>query len=123
MLIAAAIPVAAQAQEHPLATARKVTVRGRIERVQLAMGEGMPMLELTTSDGKRRRIMLGSMRYLMEKNFNPKAGQEAIVTGFEQPEFVVAQTVEIPAAKLVLALRKADGTPLWRRGGNSRKKN
>jgi hypothetical protein len=92
-----------------------VELKGTITRVQVTHGAGMPYLELKTEKGTRR-VMLGSMRYLMEQNFNPKAGSTAIVKGFENGDAIAAQTISIPADKISIRLRDEDGTPLWRRG-------
>jgi len=94
---------------------QKVEIKGAIERVQAAPGEGMPYLELKTEKGVQR-VMLGSMRYMLEKNFNPKAGSVAVVKGFQVNDAVVAQSVAIPAEKVTLQLRDDNGVPLWRMG-------
>lgn len=115
-------PAAAVAQESgqgspqsALARAPRVEVKGVIEKVQLARGQGMPYLELKTDKGVRR-VMLGSMRYLMEKNFNPKAGEAAEVKGFQMNDDVMAQSITLPQQNLTLALRDDNGMPLWRGG-------
>jgi hypothetical protein len=62
------------------------------------------------------------MRYLMEKNFNPKAGATAIVKGFRNGDVIVAREIEIPEQKLRIELRDKDGAPLWRgRHGEGKK--
>jgi hypothetical protein len=101
--------------QQRLADSAKVELRGTIERVRIVPGQGMPSIELKTADGTRR-ILLGSMRYLMEHNFNPKAGSKAIVKGFRLSGEIVAREIEIPSEKITLKLRAEDGTPLWRRG-------
>ncbi len=99
----------------PLAMNQKVEIKGTIERVQAAPGQGMPFLELKTGKGTQR-VLLGSMRYLMERNFNPKAGSIAIVKGFLAGDSIVAQSVSLPAEKVTIQLRDEDGVPLWRMG-------
>jgi hypothetical protein len=99
----------------PLAGSRKVEVRGTIERVQAAPGQGMPYLELKTEKGIQK-VILGSMRYLMEKNFMPRAGSIAVVKGFLTDDAIVAQSVTIPAEKVSIQLRDENGMPLWRMG-------
>lgn len=101
--------------QTPLATAPKVEVKGTIERIQITPGQGMPFLELKTDKGTQR-VMLGSMRYLMEQNFKPKAGNAAVVKGFLVNDIVVARSVEIPAEKVSIQLRDENGVPLWRMG-------
>ena len=98
-----------------LAGSRKVEVSGTIEKVQIMPGQGMPFLELKNAKGTQR-VMLGSMRYLLEKNFNPKAGSVATVKGFLVGDAIVARMVEIPSQKISVQFREEDGTPLWRMG-------
>ena len=99
----------------PLADAPKVELKGTIERVQIVRGQGMPSLELKTEQGTKR-VLLGSMRYLMEQNFNPKAGSEAVVHGFDLDGMVIAQSVEIPKDKIRIQLRDEYGRPMWSMG-------
>ncbi len=93
----------------------KAEVKGSVEKVQILPGQGMPFLEVKDEKGTVR-VFLGSMRYLMEKNFSPKAGQQVVVKGFKVDSDVYARTVEIPAEKQSIELRSEDGTPLWRMG-------
>lgn len=102
------------------ASARKVELKGTIERVQIVPGQGMPHLEIR--DGKDlKRVYLGSMRYLIEKDFKPSAGAAAIVRGFEVQDGILAIRVEIPSAKMSIDLRDEDGQPLWRGGRHGRR--
>jgi hypothetical protein len=75
----------------------------------------MPYLEVRTTD-KSVRVVLGSMRYLMEQDFNPKAGDEVAVTGYKVDDSVVAITVTLPASGRVLKLRDEAGWPVWMGG-------
>lgn len=104
----------------PIADNPIVEVRGAITRVQLAMGQGMPFVEVNTAKGPLK-LYLGSMRYLMQENFTPKAGDLLEAKGYQTGESVVAIIVELPASKKVLKLRDDNGWPLWmggrRRGG------
>jgi hypothetical protein len=102
--------------QPPLASAPKVEVSGKIEKVQISMGQGMPYLDVKTKDGTRK-VWLGSMRYLMEQNFNPKAGDEIQVSGYAQNEGILASKVTLPGRKTTLLLRDERGFPLWRGGG------
>ena len=104
----------------PWSKNQKVEVKGTIQRVQVTPGQGMPYLELM-KDKRVQRVMLGSMRYLMEHNFNPKAGQVATVKGFLVDESIIAQSVSIPAEKVTIQLRDDNGVPLWRMGRWERK--
>ena len=96
----------------PIAGGPKIELKGRIEKIQLARGQGTPYLEVRTT-GKPIRVALGSMRYLMEQDFNPKAGDEVAVTGYKVNDGVVAITVTLPASGKVLKLRDDTGRPVW----------
>jgi hypothetical protein len=105
----------------PIADNPIVDVRGTIIRVQIAMGQGMPFLEVNAAKGPVK-IYLGSMRYLVQENFTPKAGDLLEAKGYKVGESIVAIRVELPATKKVLRLRDDNGWPLWmggmgRRGG------
>ena len=100
---------------RPQASAAKVEVKGKIERVQIVPGQGMPFLEVRDREGLHR-VYLGSMRYLIEKDFKPAAGELAIVRGFKASDGILAIRVEIPAAKSSIDLRDENCEPRWRRG-------
>lgn len=103
-----------------LASAERVEVRGTVERVDFVPGLGMPVLVLKAGE-ETLRVQLGSMRYLMEKDFNPRAGSAVVVKGFRVNHEILARTVELPAEKKTLELRSADGLPLWRMGRYGKK--
>ncbi len=114
LLIAALAAFAQQQRAHaPIANAPKVDLKGTITKVQATPGEGMPSLELR-SGGKTTRVILGSMRYLMEQDFNPKAGDEAAVHGYQVDGDVIAISVTVRGK--TLRLRDEDGRPVWMRG-------
>lgn len=108
----ALLPLLGQdAQSKP----QKVELRGTIVSVRASMGQGMPFIEIKTEKGQQR-VLLGSMRYLLEHNFNPKAGAAAIVKGFFSEGSFYAQSVSLPDEKSSIELRDDNGIPLWRRG-------
>ncbi len=106
----------AWAQQMPAGAASVVEIRGTIQQTQILPGQGMPYL--VVSQAKQSvRVYLGSMRYLIEQNFNPKVGQEVTVKGFKAADGgVVASTVAITGSDRVLKLRDDNGWPLWRGG-------
>jgi hypothetical protein len=108
----------AQMGKSALAGSPKVEIKGTIEKIQLEKGQGVPYLELKTDKGTQK-VVLGSMRYLMEKNFNPKAGEVAAVVGFQMNSDVMAQSVTLTGSNTTLALRDDNGMPLWRGGRHS----
>ncbi|MGC8794993.1 MAG: hypothetical protein ACP5U2_16550, partial [Bryobacteraceae bacterium] len=61
--------------------------------------------------------------YLIENDFNPRAGQQVIVRGFrisDQGRELVAAAVTLVEQKRTLRLRDEVGRPLWR-GGPARR--
>ncbi len=112
---------AQQAQSKaPIASNPVVDLSGKITRVQVAPGQGMPYLELESA-GKTSRILLGSMRYLMQNDFNPKAGMQAEVKGYQAGDQVVAIRVNLPSENKALNFRDENGWPLWMGGRQGRR--
>lgn len=108
-------------QVASLASQPKIQLKGVIEKVQITPGLGQPFLEVRNGEGLHR-VALGSMRYLMENNFNPKAGEQVVVKGYRLETEIVAALVELPATRTVIRLRDDDGYPLWRMGRHGTKK-
>ncbi|MBM3745864.1 MAG: hypothetical protein FJW34_08705 [Acidobacteria bacterium] len=104
--------------QNPKAADPITEVSGRITKVELVRGQGMPSLEVKAADGRTWRIWLGSMRYLVERGFNPKAGQQVTSRGYEKPgvEELMAYEVSLPETRQTLRLRDESGKPLWRGG-------
>jgi hypothetical protein len=103
----------------PIAENPVVEVRGTVTRVQISMGQGMPFLEVNTAKGLVK-LYLGSMRYLVQENFTPKAGDLLEAKGYKMDQSVVAIRVELPTTRKVLQLRDEDGRPLWMGGPRGR---
>ena len=100
----------------PMADNPVVEVKGSITKVQLVAGQGMPFVEVKTPQGSVK-LYLGAMRYLMQENFNPKAGEAIEARGYKMNEQgVVAIRVELPDSKKTLKLRDENGWPLWMGG-------
>jgi hypothetical protein len=110
---ASAVPGQQTGAQAPLAGAPKVELKGKIEKIWIAAGTGMPSLEIRTGE-KTTRVRLGSMRYLMEQDFRPKAGDEIAVQGYRVEDGVVAITVTCGGK--TLRLRDEAGFPVWRGG-------
>ncbi len=103
--------------QSPVASYPVVEFDGTIARVLAVRPQGNPpSLEVKTHDGKSMRVVLGSFRYLIEHNFNPKAGALVRVTGFKTDNEVIAREVTLVAEKRTLRLRDENGWPLWRFG-------
>ncbi len=100
---------------NALAGNPKVEIKGRVQSVQLSQGQGTPYLEVRAGS-TTTRVMLGSVRYLMEQNFNPKAGAEVAVVGYKVDAGVYAITVTLTGDARTLRLRDDDGRPLWQGG-------
>jgi hypothetical protein len=93
----------------------RIELKGKIERVQIVRAQGMPLLIVRVGD-KSIAIVLGSMRYLMEQDFNPKSGEDVVVSGYKMNDSVLAATVTLPATGKALKLRDESGRPLWMGG-------
>jgi hypothetical protein len=112
-----AVLTAAEDAKPPIAGNPVVNLSGRITKVDaFRPGSGMPALVMDV-DGAATTVILGSMRYLMQQNFNPKAGAEVQVKGYKLPASVVAIEVRLPADGTTLRLRDEKGWPVWRGGG------
>ena len=93
-----------------------VKLEGTVTRVNALRGQGAPFLEVE-KDGDTTKIILGSMRYLMSHDFNPKAGEPIRIEGFQTSDGeMVAKTVVLPSQDKELEFRDADGRPLWQQG-------
>jgi hypothetical protein len=102
----------------PVSTNPIVEYKGVIRKVHISQGSGMPYLE--AQRGKTTtRVYLGSIRYLIAENFNPRSGQELVVRGYQTADSIVAIEVTLPSEKKTLKLRDSKGWPLWR-GGRGR---
>jgi hypothetical protein len=99
----------------PIATNPVVDLKGVIRQVHISQGQGMPYLDVLQGS-ETVKVQLGSMRYLISENFNPKAGQEVTVRGYKTNGSVVAIEVNLPSEKKTLRLRDEKGWPLWRGG-------
>ncbi len=109
-----------QAGSPVLASAERVEIRGVVDRVDLSPGRGAPLLFVRTDRGIAR-VQLGPMRFLIERDFNPKAGTPVRANGLLLGEEIVARTVELPEQKKTIELRSEDGVPLWRMGRYGKK--
>ncbi|MBL8241888.1 MAG: hypothetical protein JNM66_30970 [Bryobacterales bacterium] len=105
------------AQPGPKPAALEILeIRGTIASVNLAPG-GMPSIAVNTANGRQWNVRLGSIRYLIARDFNPKAGQSVVVRGFEQQGAgLVATSVECVQTRQKIVLRDSNGMPLWRGG-------
>ncbi len=117
-LVAVVLPAGASqaSAEPPIASKPVVELKGKIASVHVGRGQCMPYL-MVEHDGQTTHVQLGSMRYLMDQGFQPKAGDEIAVKGYRLDDEVVAATVWLGAARKELRLRDDHGWPLWRRGG------
>lgn len=102
----------AQPARAPIASNPVVTLEGTIQKVQIDRGQGMPYLEVQSGE-KTTKVYLGSMRYLMQQNFNPKAGTPASIKGYQMNSDVIAITVSLPRENKMLRLRDENGFPVW----------
>ncbi|MEK7407884.1 MAG: hypothetical protein AAB225_22670 [Acidobacteriota bacterium] len=103
----------------PIASKPPIEITGRITKVGLAFGQGMPSVEVQAG-ARTWKVWLGSMRYLVQQNFNPKAGQEVTIKGFQpaaDSNEMYAASITLTETKQTIRLRDDSGWPLWRGGG------
>ncbi len=115
LTLSASAAFAQEAAKAPVAAYPVVELKGKIERVQVTPGQGMPFLEVKDRDAVTK-VMLGSMRYLMRENFNPKAGEPVEVRGYKMESLVVAISVTLPDENKTMKLRDENGFPVWMGG-------
>lgn len=104
-----------RAAQPPVASNPTVMVEGKIQKVQITPGQGMPFIELQSGESTVK-VFLGPVRFLMEQDFNPKAGMTVRVKGYRMNPDIVAISVTIPSEKRTLKLRDEKGWPMWRGG-------
>jgi hypothetical protein len=112
---------ATKATEGP--PSQKGDFHGVIEVVNVDPKGGPASLTVKADDGRQWTVFLGSIRHLIDNDFNPKAGQRIEATGFVYADGqLVASQVTLPEAKKTLRLRDAEGRPLWRGPHRNRQK-
>lgn len=101
----------------PAALAGKPTVelKGKVARVQITPGAGMPYLEVRTGE-QITKVYLGSIRYLVAQGFNPKTDDEVVVKAYKLDSDMVAIRVTLPGENKTIQLRDEKGYPMWRGG-------
>jgi hypothetical protein len=107
------------AQRAPIASSPQADVEGTVKQVQTVPGQCMPFMMVEVSAAPVR-VYLGSLRYLVEQNFNPRAGDKVRVHGYKFGEDIMAATVTNETTGQTLQFRDANGWPLWRGGGMRR---
>jgi hypothetical protein len=116
-----AVPMAALAQPPgpaPITGRPVVELKGTVSKVSAGPGQGMPYIEVR-SGSETVQVTLGSMRYLMQNEFNPKAGDAVVAKGYKMEEGVVAIEVSLAGGK-PLVFRDSQGRPMWMQGGYGR---
>jgi hypothetical protein len=121
-LIAGALSLSWAQESAPIASQPKVQLKGTVSKVNSAPAMGMPSIEVQTAQGVTK-VVLGSMRYLLQNEFNPKAGAAVEVKGYQMGDQVVAIEVALPSDKKVLKLRDENGWPVWMQGRNGQRGN
>ncbi len=99
----------------PIAGAPVIEIKGKISEVRLSPGAGMPSLVVKTDAGESV-VNLGSIRYLMVHDFNPKVGDALVAKAYKTPKGLVAAIVTLPDRGRTIRLRDDTGRPVWRGG-------
>jgi hypothetical protein len=104
-----------EGDKAPIASNPVVDLKGKIARVQIARGQGMPFLEVKSGD-KTSKVFLGAMPYLMAQGFNPKVDEDAEIKAYKTTDDFIAISVTLPGQNKTLKFRDEKGFPLWRGG-------
>jgi hypothetical protein len=102
-------------QRAPVTSNPEIDLAAVIQEIRIAPGEGMPYLVIDARP-TLVRVYLGPIRYLIEHNFNPKAGQRVRVHGYKVGGDVMAAAVTTDDVGTTLRLRDENGWPMWRGG-------
>jgi hypothetical protein len=103
----------------PLANVKTVSLKGTVIAVDVFLGKGPGSFSMKTAEGRDVTIVLGSVRYIIQKGFNLSAGDsvEAKVftpdDGTEVKRFVAIEVRNLTQDK-ILHLRDEKLRPLWR---------
>ena len=92
-----------------------VELKGKIARVQISPGEGMPFVVIQNGS-EASTVRLGSVRYLMTQGFNPKVDEEIVAKVYKSGSDFIAASVTLPSQNKTVQLRDESGRPLWRGG-------
>ena len=107
--------VVSSAQMAPIASAPLVEIKGTVSQVLLVPGQGAPSV-VVKANNEESKVLLGSMRYLMDQNFNPKVGEAIVLKAYKTSTGLIAATVTLPEQHKTLRLRNENGRPVWRGG-------
>jgi hypothetical protein len=97
----------------PIAGSPMVEIKGKVSKVRISPGKGTPSVTVRTGS-EEQEIWLGSMRYLMAQDFNPKVDDEIVVKAYKAPNGLIAATVTL--GNKTVRLRDDQGRPMWRGG-------
>lgn len=108
-----------------------VTIEGRVVNVSLLAGQGSCFLTVKPADAAKsvragaedeagQKVILGSMRYLIDQGFNPRAGDAIRVVGIPMDDkSLAASRIDLPDKKQSVQFRDDQGRPLWSGGPQS----
>ena len=117
VLVAGWVPAAQPADFSKSPRAPMIELRGNITKVAVEPRQG-PRLLLKADSGEEWTVWLGSLRYLLEHDFNPKAGQKLSLRGIPVDQHqIIAHSICVIDTGQKLELRDAEGRPLWRGQG------
>ncbi len=111
------VPAAAHAQTQSKGVCcglgALVEVKGTISQVRINPGQGMPSIVVKDGSGESI-VLLGSIRYLMARDFNPKVGDEVVAKAYRTANGLLAGSVTLTQQNKTIRLRDDSGRPLWR---------
>ncbi|MDZ7637136.1 MAG: hypothetical protein U5J83_02595 [Bryobacterales bacterium] len=107
---------------------KTVTIEGSVGNVSLVAGQGMCFLTVKPAgNGKpassgteaeaEQKVILGSMRFLIDQGFTPRAGDAIRVVGIPMADkSLAASRIDLPERKQSVQFRDEQGRPLWSGG-------
>lgn len=119
LLVCSSIGLMAQEQmEKPTTNAKIVTLKGTILTLDVFRGRGPGRFNMRTVEGREVTVLLGSVRYLIQKGFNLSSGDTVEVKLLvpnekDDPKRFVAVEVRNLTRGTIIRLRDERMRPLW----------
>ena len=102
-----------------------LSFKGSVEKIEMARGQGPAVIEIKTREGKQIQVLLGPVRFLIQKGFNLTVRDEVEVQAFEASRNDRASYFAVEIRNLSqnqrLKLRDEQLRPLWRGGQYGRR--
>jgi hypothetical protein len=98
----------------------QTTLRGVVDKIEMVPGQGPATLWMKNKSGENKQVVLGSIRYLVQKGFNLAVKDEVEVRGLEtvqgNAKIILASQIQNLSRQQTLQLRDENFRPLWQGG-------